>query len=294
MATVVPLRSRTAWAVLPALGVAVLLGGSVAAFALAVVLGIGAEPMGQWSWLLIAIVLVALCPIPVLARRWWILRAPARLVVGDDALEISYPERLRAPLIVPRTAIRAAAIDDSGWNRFLVHGASGPYWDDEDDGYLWSVGSSALAALTPDWAAPNLLLLFDPPVAGADPRRSTLNGVHRGERLAALLLAADDPARAEAVFDALGLVRPLTMPDTFTLERHLDAPDGGRFELGRRHLVKIAWASIAVGVIAPLVAGFGLLAGVLLLIFGGLRRHGAALALSALTVIGVRLALYLG
>jgi hypothetical protein len=293
MAIVVPLRSRGAWTVLPALTVAVGAGVPVAAFALAVVFGVGVEPMPEATWLLAAIAVVTLSPIPVLARRWFILRPPARLVLEPERLTIAYPELLRTPLAVPRALMRVAAVEDDGRSRFRVHASSGPYVGSEDDGYLWSGGWSALPVLAPEGERPNVLLLFEQPIAGADVRRARMRSVYRGEHVAGLLLAADDPAHAERALAPLGLTRPLTMPDVFLLEEQLSADEGGRFGLGRGHLTRWAWASIAVGVIVPVLAAVGAVLGVLL-IWGGRRLHGAALTVAGLGVFGVRLALHLG
>ena len=83
------------------------------------------------------------------------------------------------------------------------------------------------------------------------------------------------------------------MPDALAMEEHLNAPadEGGRRGIERHHVVRLAWASIVAAVVAPPVALFGVLVGVVLA-FNGNRGHGTAMALSGLTVVGVRLALY--
>ena len=77
------------------------------------------------------------------------------------------------------------------------------------------------------------------------------------------------------------------------MEEHLNAPadEGGRRGIERHHMVRLAWASIVAAVVAPPVALFGVLIG-LVLALNGNRGHGTAMALSGLTVIGVRVALY--
>jgi hypothetical protein len=292
--TVLPLRSRRARTVIPALLAALLLGGPVAAFALAVVAGVGVEPMtGSAGALLLAIAVAALAPAAVLVRRMVALRRPASLVIDPDAVTIAYPEQLRRPLVVPRAAIRIAAVESEGRERFRIHAASGPYFGGDDDRFLWRKGWSPLPIAAPAGVAPNVLLVFDPPAAGADVRRSRLGGVYRGERLAGLLLAAHDASDADRALAALGVTRPLTMPDALAIERHLDAPagQGGRRGVERHHTVRLAWASVAIGIVAPPIAILGVLVGVVLA-FGGDRRHGAAMALSGLTVVAVRVALY--
>ncbi len=62
MDSVVPLRSRKARALVSALIAAAVLGAGVAACALAVVFGIGVEPMPNWNVLLLVIAVTAFTP----------------------------------------------------------------------------------------------------------------------------------------------------------------------------------------------------------------------------------------
>jgi hypothetical protein len=290
METVVRLRARSTRGVVPLLAIALALGGAFAAGCLVMVFGAGQEPAERVSALGCAA--VALLPAAFFAYRWRILRPPARLVVGPEAVTIAYPELLREPFVVPRERMRIAAVEADGAARFRVHAASGPYWGGEDDGYLWSRGATALPVLAPH-GPPNVLLLFEEPIKGADVRRSRLESILRGERVAGLLLAADDPVQAEHALAPLGLSRPLTMPDALRLEVHLNADDGGRFALAERQLVRSAWVLIAVGVIVPLLAAVGGALGAILFA-GGKRLHGAVLAVLGLGVFAVRLVLWLG
>jgi hypothetical protein len=157
METVVPLRARRARNTLPLLVIAVALGGPLAALCVAAVFGAKLEPAYTASALGCAA--AALLPAVFFAHRWHILRPPARLVVGSDAVTVCYPELLRTPFVVPRAVMRIATVDAHGDDRFRVHTASGPYWGGEDDGYLWSGGATALPVLAPH-GPPNLLLLF--------------------------------------------------------------------------------------------------------------------------------------
>jgi hypothetical protein len=291
METVVPLRARSARSMLPLLVIALALGGAIAYCCVAIVLGIGVEPQPTANVVLLAIAVLALAPVPVLSRRWRILRPPARLVVGPEALTIAYPELLRRPFVVPREVVRIATVDFDGDDRFRVHAASGPYWGGDDDSYLWSCGATALPVLARH-GAPNILLLFHEPIAGADVRRSRLDSILRGERMAGLLLEADDPEQAEHALAPLRLSRPLTMPDALRLEEHLNAPDG-RVALAERHLVRSAWALIAIGVIVPILAAVGGVLGAIMF-RGGKHVHGAVLAVLGLGVVAVRLVLWLG
>ena len=287
METVVPLRARSAWEVAPVLALALALGGGVAACCLAIVFGNGVEPERSWSAMLLGIAALALAPVPVLARRLHILRPPARLLLGPDVLTIAYPEILRRPFAVRRTLMRVAAVDDDGPYRFRVHTASGPYWAGGGDGYLWSRGATALPVLAPEGVRPNLLLLFEEPVGVADVRRSRMRSIYRGERVAGLLLAAQDPLEAERALAPF--TRPLTMPDAIRLEETLG--EGGRFALALRQLVHVGWGLIAVGVIVPILAALAAVLGILLV--PARRAHGVALAIAGLGVFGVRLVLWL-
>src|SRR6185295_9515041 len=98
MDSVLPLRSRDPRWEVPLLALAIVLGGAVAALALAVVFGVGTEPEPRWTPSLLAIAVLALGPAAWCARRWMILRRPAEVLVGESEIVISYPELLRDPL----------------------------------------------------------------------------------------------------------------------------------------------------------------------------------------------------
>jgi len=293
MDSVVELQAPSRWEIAPWLALALVLGGGVAYCCLAIVFGIGVEPAPKWAPALVAIAIAALAPSAWLVGRWRMLKPSAQLVLGADALTIAYPELLRSPLAVPRAVKRVAAIDDDGPYRFRVHTESGPFWGGQRDGYLWSRGKSALPILAPEGTRPNLLLLFDEAIAGADIRWSRSGALYRGERVAGLLLAADDPARAQTALLPLGFTRPLTMPDVVLLEDNLKVPEGGRLSLGRRHLLRTGWGLVALGVLVPVLALLGAVIGAVLT-YGARRRANAALALVGLGVFAVRLVLWLG
>jgi hypothetical protein len=299
MESVVPLRARSPWSLLPAIVIALLFGGAVAACCLAIVFGIGAQPAPAWTPWLLAIAGAAFGPVLWLARRWRVLRAPARLVVGSDTITIAYPEILRSPLGVSRRLMRVALVDDDGSRRFRVHADSGPYSSGDDDRFLWVRGHSTLAVLAPTGVQPNLALVFEEPVAGADVRRPRLGSLYPGERVAALLVAARDAGEAERALAPLGVTRPLTMPDALLLEDHMAEPDGGRIALALRHYVRISWGLVAAGAIpfefvAPHLCALG--GGVMGIVLyrSGRRGHGAALAIAGLALFGGRLVLTLG
>jgi hypothetical protein len=189
------------------LGIATAFGGAVAAVCVALALR---DPSAGGLPLLMAA--AALVPAAVLLSKWRILRRPAQLVFATDTFTITDPERLRAPLVVRRDAVRVAVVDGQGPERFWIRGGL-------EDEFVWSYGHSALPTLAPESEAPNVMLLFEEPITGAAVRRSRLGSVYRGERLTGLLLAASDPAEAERVLDPL--IRPLTMPDALLMEERL-------------------------------------------------------------------------
>jgi hypothetical protein len=206
---VVPLRSRNPRELVPALIAAVLLGGGVAACALAVVLGIGVERKSAWNPYLVTITLLALLPAVVLVLRWRLLRRPAHLVVRDDALVFTYPWLLRAAFSVPRDAVRMAHVGNVA--------------------ALFEGGWIPLPALAPEGADPNVALFFDEPIAGARVRRSGLGRIHRGEPVVGLVLAVEDPEIAERGLDPF--MRQMTTYDAYVVGQNLEATGRPRREL---------------------------------------------------------------
>jgi hypothetical protein len=295
----VPLVSRPLAHAIPALLVSYAIGLPLAALAGAVALGIGVEPSGVGtSLVLLAIAVVFTLPALWTGRRVALLRRPARLRFLPDRLSIEYPERLREPLEIPRDAIRVASVDVEDDCRFRVHASSGPYGGGQDDLWLWSPRGSPLPVLPPNRGCPTVALLFDRPVAAPALRRQDPGGPLRGEQLAGLLLAVRDPPTAERALDAWSLLRPLTMPDLFAVEERLgevtdDPATGTRRGLLRRHLVRIGWGLVAIGVFAPVLAGFALFPAYALW-RAGERRQPTVIALLAVAVLAARLALYLG
>jgi hypothetical protein len=294
-----PLVSRRVRSQLPALAASWLIGVPFAALCMTVALGLGVEPLdpaGTRLMVLMAAGLIA--PAIVVTWRTVRLRRPARLRVRPDELAIEYPELLRAPLIVPRDAVRVAAVDGEGWLRFRVHASSGPYFGGDDDVFLAFRRGSPLPILPPDRGRPNVALLFSRPVPSPPLRRQTGGGLLRGERMAGLLLAVRDPAAAERALDSCSLLRPLTMPDLFAVEELLGDPSddpasGARRALQHRGLVRWGWGLVVVGLVAPVFAICALLPAVVLW-FRGERRRPALMAASGLSVFAARLAIYVG
>lgn len=283
-----PLRARRARELVPALLFAWTAGGFIAFFSVAVVVGAaGVEPMhGDARAAMLAIAVLVLLPALWASRRWVALRRPARLLVTGEALTVHFPNVLRDPLTVPRGSVRAASLDESRDLRFRVHATSGPYYGSDDDVWLWGNGSP-LPVLTATGHPPNLALLFDPPVPVPRLTREAFDGPLRGERLAGLLLAVGDARVAERALDAVVPLRPLTMPDLFTLEACLGDPDGApqsgaRRALQRRFASRWGWLMAGGALVFPLLAlgaaGFAM-------VLWSLGRRGQAVAMGAVGVI---------
>ena len=157
-----------------------------------------------------------------------------------------------------------------------------------------AAAKSALPVLAPEGTRPNLLLLFDEAVAGADIRWSRSGALYRGERVAGLLLAAHDPTLAQTALLPLGITRPLTMPDVVMLEDNLKVPEGGRLSLGRRHLLRTGWGLVALGVLVPVLALARCGHRGRALVRREAARKSPALAVVGLGVFAARLVLWLG
>jgi hypothetical protein len=294
-----PLVSRRPRSHLPALAAGWLLGVPSAGLCIAVALGLGVEPLGPGGTALMLLLAAGLAA-PAIVVTWRAVRSrrPARLRVRPGELAIDYPELFRAPLVVPRDAVRVAAVDGDGWLRFRVHASSGPYGAGDDDVFLAFRRGSPLPVLQPDRGIPNVALLFSRPVPSPPLRRRPAGGVLRGERMAGLLLAVHDPAAAERALAACSLLRPLTMPDLFAAEEllgdPLDDPAGGsRSALQHRGLVRAGWGFVLVGLVAPVLAACAVLPAVALWRHGE-RRRPALMAALGLGIFAVRLSLHVG
>ena len=109
---VVPLRSRDARGLVGLLIAALGGGAAIAALALTVVFGIGVAPEPAWNSWLVGIAVLAFVPAIIVCRELQVVKRPAELTVGHEALTITYPELLREPLTVPRHALRSALVGD--------------------------------------------------------------------------------------------------------------------------------------------------------------------------------------
>jgi hypothetical protein len=222
---VVPLRSRSPRELAPALIAAAVLGAAVAALALAVVLGDGAEP--GWTVPLLVVAIAALLPAIVVAREARVFARPAELTVGDDGMTISYPERLRAPLTVPRYAVRSALVGD------VTAVFQGRY--------------TPLPQLTPEGATPNVAIVFHTPVQGADVRRAPLGAIFRREEIPGLVLSVADVPAAERALEPW--IRGLVRYDGLVLEWNL--AESGRHRRETRRV--LFWGAVILVLLAHAV-----------------------------------------
>jgi len=225
---VVPLRSRDDRALIALLIGALVVGAGIAALAMAIVFGIGVAPEPSWNPWLVAIAALAFVPAVVVLGDLRLVRRPAELAVGADAITVTYPEVLRAPLTVPLYAMRAAVVGD--------------------------VVDTPLPRLVPPGAAPNLALLFESPVAGALVRRSADDGIYRGEHVAGLVLATTDLAAVERALAPW--LRPRVRYDEYVVGWNVH--DGGRGRLVQRRRA-LYLAITFVGVARLVWLAFGLL-----------------------------------
>jgi hypothetical protein len=170
------------------------------------------SPLGR---LLFVAFLVA--PAAALTYYWLPLVRPAGWVsIGGGLLVVRNDGLLRRPYSLPLERIRAVSVHVGSLDavrRFpveplekwpSVHGQPRPAW-------LWHAGTGSrypLFAVAEE--PPNLAIVLDTPIRGADVRRERLHGPLRGEALEGLLLRVDEPIEAARCFEQAGLLRPLS------------------------------------------------------------------------------------
>ena len=188
---------------------------------------------------------------PALVRK-------AYLKLQDDSLLIVHPGLLKHPLEIPRSAIKAAAIDPRHWrwrwlgNKGRFHlaretakdpaGAPLPEW-------LFSVvGGSPFPLLSTVDDVPNVAFVFSEPVRMRSVRRgtrpfATKGPVHvpvHGRDVRGLLVKVKDASTAESALTQWTTLRPLTPDDVFAIQPD---PDYARKAKRRRRTANI-WLGI--------------------------------------------------
>ncbi|MFP5361762.1 MAG: hypothetical protein ACLGI5_03415 [Thermoleophilia bacterium] len=167
-------------------------------------------------------------------KRTRLLYGTAELSVDGDTLTITHP-LLRKPLVVTRGGVRAVVVDagstsasDPAMNRrFPIRGGSWAVAADPDApvDWLWHDGQSMLPRLDVADQPPNVAIVLDPTILTPPLRHGPDHAPLRGEALAGVLLTADDPAAANALFAAWGVLRPLDLDDADYIERRVSGEE---------------------------------------------------------------------
>jgi Zn-dependent protease with chaperone function len=151
------------------------------------------------------------------------IRTVPILRVTADRLTIEDRSRFRAPIEIPRDAVRVAAVEvepyDDGYAFPIV---TRDAWSGvETDGCLWREGfGGPLPEIGTADRRPNIALVFSAPIAQPGPNLP-LGGLARRSALPGALLGAEDPAAAEQALAGWGVVRELEPEDGEALTRAL-------------------------------------------------------------------------
>lgn len=157
-------------------------------------------------------------------------RSAPHVALGPDGLRITHRGLLRAPLHIPREALRTIAVDTANENngrRFPVYDTSD--WADPaapaGQPRFWFWADHRAARSTPYYGlhrqTPNMLVLLDIALTGPRVRRQRMHGPLSGETLSALLLKVADPDQTHEAVARLGFSPRLVVND-FRPTRPLD------------------------------------------------------------------------
>lgn len=149
-------------------------------------------------------------------------RSRPRLAVAPDGLTIDHRGLLRAPLHVPRDALRTITVDPTTRNdgrRFPVYDTS--EWADPNlpagEPRFWFWNAHRPAWPTPYFGlhrqTPNMLVVLDTALPGPRVRRQRLHGPLNGEILSRLSLTIADVAKARDAVAELGFDSRLVVDD---------------------------------------------------------------------------------
>jgi hypothetical protein len=151
--------------------------------------------------------------------RWRLAFRRGRLLIDADRLRLEHPGLLRHPYEIPRSLVRAAVGDARGGrNRVGRHTRFGlamtPWETPDPDAWLWVAGEyPAVPFLGVEIDVPNVVLVFERPIAGPVARSGAGHAPLPHEALGGLMLAVEEPADLEAAFTALGFAPSLTPAD---------------------------------------------------------------------------------
>jgi Zn-dependent protease with chaperone function len=149
-------------------------------------------------------------------------RSTPRVALGPDGVTITHRGLLRAPLHIPRDALRTIAVDTTTENngrRFPVYDTS--EWTDPaapaGQPCFWFWADNRAARSTPYYGlhrqTPNVLVLLDVALTGPRVRRQRIHGPLNGETLSALLLKVADPEQTHEALARLGFSPRLLLND---------------------------------------------------------------------------------
>ena len=155
----------------------------------------------------------------------WFLLAQLRtalsrtsVTIDDEGVRIEDRRLLRRTFVIPRERVRVAAVDDgderSLAGRPLKFPCGGTTWSGAE-GWLWhGPDRRSFATVGLGDEVPNVLLLFDTPVAAPRLRRRRAESLpRRNELLGGLVLNVHDPDLARHVLSGWDVLRPLSVAD---------------------------------------------------------------------------------
>jgi hypothetical protein len=156
---------------------------------------------------------------------WWarlrlrLAFARGRLVLDATTMRIEHAGLLRRSYELPRSLLRAAVGDPEGGRdplgrpaRFML--TTTPWDDPGDDAWLWAAGETpVMPFLGVEIDVPNLVLVFEHPLAGPAARFGAGHAPLPREAIGGLMLAVEAPADLEQSLTALGFGRSLTRAD---------------------------------------------------------------------------------
>ncbi|HEX2232763.1 MAG TPA: hypothetical protein VHG69_05315 [Thermoleophilaceae bacterium] len=196
----------------------------------------------------------------------WILRYSLRSTRGqvrveEDRLVVEHPDTFKAPLVVPREAIRVAIVDTRGTGRVAD---DAPIAEQGE----YELGWTALPLVAShEGDTPNVGVIFRDPLPAPAVKHARLHGPLPGEALAGIRLRVGDPAGFERSLQAWRCVREPSMADAAHADILLgdwqeDKPPARR-ALWLNQLARNGWLMAAGIVVFPwlgvLTAAFGLM-----------------------------------
>ena len=210
-----------------------------------------------------------------LAIAWlgvWILRyslgrwTRGQVDVGPGRLTIHHADTFRAPLQVPRSAIRLALVDVHGAGLLGDHQqvARGSY----DERLPWA--QLPFVSSHQDLELPNVGLLFHEPVPAPPVRHPRLHGPLQGEALAGLRLRVEDVEGLERRLTAWGCVREPPEADATHADRLLGrweerSPANARRPLWLDRLARTGWLMVPASLMVPWVLPVSVAAALILI-----------------------------